>query len=272
MLRKKLLIWFVVIFSFVFAGGKVLAKVDSLTVTTDDLQLEVENLPPQYKAYYQSEEGKKKLLDKLVQEKLFYLEAKKQNFQNEPDVKDALQRLEEDIVVSFYIKQELAKDVVNEKEITDYYNSNKSAYLVGEQVKCSHILVKEETMAQSIYEKVTKGEDFAELAQEHSTCPSKAQGGDLGFFGRGQMAKPFEEAAFALNLQEISKPVKTQFGYHVIKCFDKQAAKEKGLDEVKGDIRSTLLQEKQIARLESLEKNAKAKHKIEVYYKDLSSF
>jgi parvulin-like peptidyl-prolyl isomerase len=85
------------------------------------------------------------------------------------------------------------------------------------QVRASHILVKDEAVAKQLKSDIEKGASFEEMARKHSTCPSNAKGGDLGWFGKGQMVKPFEEAAFSTPQNQISQPVKTQFGYHLIK-------------------------------------------------------
>lgn len=91
------------------------------------------------------------------------------------------------------------------------------------EVKASHILVKTEQEAMDLYnEIVNDGKSFEEIAQAKSLCPSGQNGGDLGFFGKGMMVKPFEEAAFDLEIGEISKPVETQFGWHLIKLVDKK--------------------------------------------------
>ena len=84
-------------------------------------------------------------------------------------------------------------------------------------VRASHILVSNEREANRILEEIRKGKDFSEMAKRYSTCPSGKSGGDLGFFGKGQMVKEFEDAAFSLKEGELSKPIKTQFGYHIIK-------------------------------------------------------
>ena len=84
------------------------------------------------------------------------------------------------------------------------------------EVRASHILVKDEKTANQLYDELQKGAKFAALAKKSSTCPSGAEGGDLGFFGKGQMVKEFEDAAFSLPVGVVSKPVKTQFGYHLI--------------------------------------------------------
>jgi parvulin-like peptidyl-prolyl isomerase len=83
-------------------------------------------------------------------------------------------------------------------------------------VRARHILIKDKVLAEIIHQKLIDGFDFSELATNHSECPSRAQGGDLGQFGRGQMVKPFEDAAFGLNVGEISQLVETQFGHHIV--------------------------------------------------------
>lgn len=88
-------------------------------------------------------------------------------------------------------------------------------------VKASHLLVKTEEEAKKIKEEILAGKDFAQAAAEVSMCPSGANGGDLGFFGRGQMVKEFEDAAFSMEVGEVSEPVKTQFGFHLIYLTDK---------------------------------------------------
>ena len=90
------------------------------------------------------------------------------------------------------------------------------------KVRASHILVQTEEEANDLYEQIEKGADFGDLASQYSLCPSKRDGGDLRFFGRGMMVKPFEDAAFDLEVGQVSKPVQTQFGWHLIKLTDKK--------------------------------------------------
>ncbi len=86
-----------------------------------------------------------------------------------------------------------------------------------QQVRASHILVEDERLANKLYDRISGGADFGSLAKKHSSCPSGRKGGDLGFFHRGQMVPEFEKAAFELGVNELSEPVKTKFGYHLIK-------------------------------------------------------
>ncbi len=85
------------------------------------------------------------------------------------------------------------------------------------QIRCSHILVKTENEAKALLEEIHHGAGFEKIAEMHSMCPSRKKGGDLGAFGRGQMVREFEKAAFALEKGQLSQPVKTEFGWHVIK-------------------------------------------------------
>ncbi|MBI5223275.1 peptidylprolyl isomerase [Candidatus Micrarchaeota archaeon] len=90
------------------------------------------------------------------------------------------------------------------------------------EVKASHILVKDEATARRVKSELDAGGDFANLAKKYSTCPSKEKGGDLGFFGKGRMVAEFEKAAFSLEVGKVSAPVKTKFGYHLIKVTAKK--------------------------------------------------
>jgi peptidyl-prolyl cis-trans isomerase C len=90
------------------------------------------------------------------------------------------------------------------------------------EVRASHILVKSEQKAKEILEKLNNGTDFAELAKKYSICPSSKKGGDLGYFTKGKMVRPFENLAFSLKKGEIGGPIKTEFGYHIIKVTDQR--------------------------------------------------
>ncbi len=168
-------------------------------------------------------------------------------------------RIPEKISVRYIpIDPETFKDKVkvSEQEIREYYEDNLEAFKVKKQVRARHILFrlspdakKEEEekvrkRAESVLKKARAGENFAELAKKYSEGPTKSKGGDLGYFSRGTMVKPFEDAAFALKKGEISDLVRTQFGYHIIKVEDIKEARTKTLDEVKEEIRKILIQTK----------------------------
>ncbi|AEH49047.1 peptidylprolyl isomerase [Parageobacillus thermoglucosidasius] len=145
---------------------------------------------------------------------------------------------------------------VTDKELKDYYENYKP------KIRASHILVKDEKTAKEIKAKLDKGEDFAKLAKQYSQDPGSASnGGDLGWFGQGKMVKEFEDAAYKLKVGEISDPVKTEYGYHIIKVTDKE--EKKPFNEMKEEIefevkRSKLDPAKMQAKVEKLVKDAKA--------------
>lgn len=155
---------------------------------------------------------------------------------------------------------------IDEGKLREYFNANKDVY-GGEMVRASHILIDtralqtEKELAAAfdkiheIKSKLDGGADFAELAKAHSDCPSAQKGGDLGFFPRkGMMIEPFAEAAFKLKVGEISEPVQTQFGFHIIKVTDRKGAKEVKFEEVKQQVEENYIDEetgKLIAKLVS---------------------
>jgi peptidyl-prolyl cis-trans isomerase C len=156
------------------------------------------------------------------------------------------------------IQQEVvSKVVISDEESQTFYDGNMDRFIEPEQVQASHILImvnpdeasqeEKDTARKKIEEllvQVKEGADFAELAKEHSEGPSNERGGDLGFFARGQMVKPFEDAAFALVEGEISDVVETQYGYHIIKATGKKPQRQVPFDEVKDQIQQSLFQEK----------------------------
>lgn len=270
---KKILLIATVLLIFLQAEENVLAEVGGLKITSNDLQQKYDALPPQYLSFYSTEDGKKKLLDQLVQEKLFYMEALRNKYDKDQEVITAIEKMKENVLVSYYIQKEMATIMVGDKEITDYFNKNKAEFTDGDKVRALHILVEKEEEALAITKRINAGEDFAALAKEFSTCPSGKNGGDLNYFGRGQMVEPFEQAAFALEAGQMAAlPVKTRFGWHIIKVTDKQEARVKLLEEVKGDIRSTLLYEKQKNKLEEIAGAAKKRHKVSVNSNNLNGF
>lgn len=136
---------------------------------------------------------------------------------------------------------------VTEAEAKKYYDENISMYTNDEEVKASHILIKTEGMDEAdktkaktdlggILSKVKDGADFSELAKTHSGCPSSAKGGDLGFFTRGRMVKPFSDAAFPMKVGEVSDIVETRFGYHIIKVTDRKEAGTQSFESVKDSV------------------------------------
>lgn len=138
------------------------------------------------------------------------------------------------------VRAQLAQEKAIEKTITD--KELKDNY--KPEIKASHILVKDEATAKKVKEELGQGKSFEELAKQYSEdTGSKEKGGDLGFFGPGKMVKEFEDAAYKLKKDEVSEPVKSQFGYHIIKVTDIKEP-EKSFEQSKADIKKEIVQKK----------------------------
>jgi foldase protein PrsA len=153
---------------------------------------------------------------------------------------------------------------ITEDEVLQYFIQNKEEFDTSEQVNASHILVDTEEEARDIKQQLDDGGDFAELAAEYSKDASNAQqGGALGFFGKGRMVAPFEEAAFSMEPGEISDPVQTDFGFHIIRVEDKTEAQETKLEDVSDEIKDILKQEKMNSAYSVWYEDVQEKYKVE---------
>jgi hypothetical protein len=169
------------------------------------------------------------------------------------------------MLVNQLLSEQLTSQItVSDTEIQSYYEGNKKMFEVPDQVRASHILVETEDEAKAIIKELKDGADFEELAGSKSIDPTaKTNGGELGFFSQGKMVAEFETAAFALKIGEISAPVKTQFGYHVIKVTDKKAAYTMSLDTVKDQIEEALKAEKQKSVIDTYVSQLRASAEID---------
>ena len=198
-------------------------------------------------------DARKALVEKLIEMDLFSQAALKAGVEDDPDYKQAMEMMhkQEDLfkkqaLAATYLRNKAFGQVkVTPEEIKNYYDQNKDQFKTGEQVKASHILVKTEDEVKAVKARLDKGESFEAVAKDKSTCPSASRGGDLGWFGRGVMDPDFEKAAFALKDGEVSGPIKTKFGWHIIKITGKKAESVRPLDEVSARIEQKLLQDKQ---------------------------
>ena len=165
-----------------------------------------------------------------------------------------------------------------DKEIDKFYKKNKDKFKMPESVRVRHILVakaagdddkvkaEKKAKAEDLRKQLIAGADFAELAKKNSDCPSRQSGGDLGVFTRGDMVKPFEDAAFSQEVNAIGPVVETEFGYHIIQVLERNAPKTLSLDEkMKGNISAFLVQQKQQEEFDAMVKKLRDKANIVVY-------
>ncbi len=245
---------------------KVLATVNGKDITDKDVYVFLNQLGPQTAAQFSSPEGMKKIADELVNQELIYLEAIENGLDKEEAFNIELEKVKESFLKQYAINKLLSRVMATDEDIIKFYNEHKEHFRVPEIVRASHILVSEEEEAKRIYEEIKAGLPFEEAAKKYSSCPSKENGGDLGEFTRGKMVPEFEQAAFALKEDELSEPIKTQFGYHLIKVNYRKEASVSSLEEVKEQISQQVMGLKQQERYLSKTEELKNKFEVKTFY------
>ena len=224
---------------------KILAKVGPLTVKESEVEEFLLSLG-QRGAAYNNPEGRKVILEQIISNKLLLLEARSNLYETEPEFKAELARLKENLLVNYASGKVFDRVTVTEGELRDYYEKNLDRLGGGATVNASHILVDTEEQALEILGKIKSGElSFEDAAMQFSSCPSGERGGNLGDFSQGQMVPEFDRAVFSMEVGEITEvPVKTQFGYHLIKLNSKNEAQVPSFEEIEPQLREALLNEK----------------------------
>ena len=239
----------------------ILASFGNQTITLGEFNLIWEEVPEEYKLQL----DKSMLLDQLISEKLLIQEAIIMGLEEDDDVLEQVKKITEQILVQVLIEKEILDKVkVNDEEVLEYYEQSKDSFTEKEQVYLYNILVETEEEAQVILEQLIAGANFSEIAIEKSIGPSAAQGGDLEYIAKGTIIPEIEEVIFALELEELSKVVKTDFGFHILKITDKKPETVKALEEVKEEIIQTLLPTKQKEAFDNLLEELKDKVEIEI--------
>ncbi|MFB0521729.1 MAG: peptidylprolyl isomerase [Desulfatiglandales bacterium] len=239
--------------------------------------------------YQESQKQGISVADETINEQLKKL---KERFSSEAEFKSALSeanlseaaiksQFKQGMAIQQFIDKEFVQKItVSDKESKTYYDSHPEVFKQPGQVRASHILIKVDPGAdesqkaearrklEKIQGKLQNGEDFAALAKEFSEGPSSANGGDLGYFKRGQMVKPFEEAAFTLEPGKVSEIVETEFGYHLIKVIDKKPGKTIAYEDIKGTLERHLKQEKVQEEVGLYVEKLREKAKVERFLKE----
>lgn len=197
------------------------------------------------------------LVDQLVQAHLVTEAGYKAKLQDSAEVKARLKQAEEQIVQQAWLKIEIDKRMSPDK-IKASYDKWVKENPPQDEIHASHILVKTKEEAEAIIKQLKGGADFAKLADEKGTDGTKGRGGDLGYFAKEQMVKPFADAAFAMKVGEVSPtPVQTEFGFHVIKVTDKRKQVPPTLEQATPQLRQVVAQDIAEEVLKGLEKTAK---------------
>ena len=231
---------------------KILAKVGTLTVTEQEVNDFLMELGARAQGY-NTPDGRHAILEQIISSKLLLIDARHNLLETEPEFKAELAKLRENLLINYAGNKVLSSVKVTDEEVKKYYEDNIDRFQQGATVNADHILVDSEEKALEILAKIEGGEmTFADAAKQYSSCPSGQRGGNLGDFGRGQMVPEFDTAVFELEVGEITKaPVKTQFGYHLIKLNSKSESSVMPFDQIAPQLTDMVLGEK---RREAYEK------------------
>jgi peptidyl-prolyl cis-trans isomerase C len=221
----------------------VVARVDGKTITEADMRLaeaeigsDLGSLPDGTK--------RRVLLEFLIENQLFADAAEKQKLSAGAGFDERMQYWRRRALRDVYFDKSV-KDTVSDAETKRFYDQQVGALKPEDEVRARHILVESKDKARELFQKILHGADFAPLAREHSKDPgSKDQGGELGFFSRGQMVPQFEEAAFKLKPGEVGEPFETQFGWHIVKVDERRQRTAPAFDDVRDRVRASMIHRK----------------------------
>lgn len=243
--------------------NKTLAVISGVEIKERDVDATIKRYPEDKRGYLSSEMGRKQVLEQMIAFELMNKFGLEMALDKTEEYKSNLMQMEKELLTQMTINKVFSEVTVTDEEAKKYYDENLEEFKQKESVSAKHILVENLEECEDIKSKVENGElTFEEAAMKHSTCPSKDQGGNLGAFGKGMMVPEFEKAAFELELNKVSDPVKTQFGYHLIMVDAKNEAKVNDFEDVKSQIVSKLIQGAQERKYMDIIKDLEAKYDV----------
>jgi len=225
------------------ASDPVIARVNGVDIKQSDLALAEEDVGAEMQTA-SPEAKREQLITYLADIILVTQAAEKKKLADTPDFKRRLAFLRNKLLMGYGLQDE-AKSALTDEAMRQVYEEAKKSMAGQEEVRARHILVETEEEAKAILEQIKGGADFATLAKEKSKDPGGADGGDLGYFTKDQMVPEFSEVAFKLEKGQLSDPVKSQFGWHVIKVEDKRDRQPPEFDKVKDQLESFVVRRQQ---------------------------
>jgi peptidyl-prolyl cis-trans isomerase C len=228
-------------------AGDVLVKVGNHEITRQMLDSIIATIPEENRIPFLTPDGRKKILDEVVAFTLFAEAAKAQGMDREPASKTRLDYVQTEYLAREYFRRHLAKlPPISEETLTAYYKQHISEFKPPEEIKARHILVKTEAQAGKILDELKAGKDFIELAKKHSIDPAALKGGKLelqdgrDWLPRGAFERSFEHVLFKIPKGEVGGPVKTQFGWHILKVEDRRQPETPSFVQVRHLIKNRL--------------------------------
>lgn len=249
---------------------KVVVKVSNGVITLKEFNARIAKLPEYYKKIV--ENNKKRYLEEMIAEKLFYEEALRRGLNNDKEVAEILSEAKKKIIITKLIKTDIDDKVkVSDAEIRAFYEDNKDKLRTPEMWRASHILVPTEEEARAILQELNSGASFEKIAKERSKDATASRGGDIGFFRAGQLVPDFEKAAVKLNVGQLSGIVQTKFGYHIIKLTDRKEAGVQPYEKAKPLIEDELRKKKKAEMFNDLMMSLKKKYGVSIDEKAFES-
>ncbi|MDE6904160.1 MAG: peptidylprolyl isomerase [Lachnospiraceae bacterium] len=242
---------------------KVLAVAAGHEITEKELNELIANYPPEQQIYLSNPQARDEILEQLIGFHLFAKMAEEEKIKETKEYKETLEKMKNELASHMAATRVIEGVTIDEGEIKKFYEANPGQFVAGAQVSAKHILVEEKDQAEKIAQEISEGKSFEEAAREYSTCPSSEKGGDLGYFGRGQMVPEFEKAAFEGEIGKVLGPVKTQFGFHLILVEDKKEEKKVSYEEIKDNLYTQLLQQRKQEKYANTVKELEAKYGVE---------
>ena len=225
---------------------QVLAVVAGEAITNGDLDAFLETAPNEHTPYMRNPKYRTAYLEQLINLRVYAKLGEEMNLEETDEFKKIFESARKDILAQMAMTETIKDVTVSDEEIQKYYEDNAEEYTEKETVRARHILVSDEEQCSKILGMIMNGEKtFEECAKEYSTCASSAASGDLGEFGMGEVVPEFEAVAFAAEIGVIYGPVKTDFGYHLIRVENKRPAYLLPLVDVKEEIEGNVRKEKQ---------------------------
>lgn len=237
----------------------VYGTVNGVSITDADVDAFINKLPQEQKAYLSDPGFRKHCAQQLLEKEMFFASAQEDHLDETEEFKEAIANTSKDLLARMAVNRLLGSINATEEEMRSYYEQNKDKFMKESVASAKHILVAEEALCQKIKEDIANNKiSFEDAAREHSTCPSREKGGDLGTFGKGQMVPEFDKVVFSENLNEVHGPVKTQFGYHLILIENRTDASVVSYEAAKPQVQYSVINDKREdaykAKIEELEK------------------
>ena len=237
------------------ALAKVLAKVDGVEITDEDMRLALEDVGPGLPQQLQGKARDGYLMDYLIDSKLVAKKAEAEKLADTPEFKKRLEFMREKALMETELSR-IARTAATEDAIKKTYEEAKAKQKPEDEVRAKHILVEKEDEARDVVKRLKAGEDFTKVAKDVSKDPG-SEGGDLGWFSKERMVPEFSDAAFKLAPGQLSDPVKSQFGWHVIKVEEKRQKPFPTLEQVKDQVLRYVVQKAQSEVVLKLRESAK---------------